>query len=466
MGSTIFRKRFLSLALAVILLAALFAACDAGGGKAGGGGGAKAGGGDGGVSGKVSISIAGAVLEDGINPITGGTTRGLTSFFEANFKPKYPNIQYSISIVPWETYIAKQRTQLSAKEIDVVSAGGAEAIFWNEGLIRDIEDLLAADKDFQPETIYPAGIWKSNTHVTSEDGKHFALPMLLGRRMTVYDAKIFDDWGVEPLGEKPTPDEILEKAKRMTGINPVTGEQNYGLYFSGNSYDSPLFRALTYYYEAPGASGRLTDIKNLKWEINTDKMAKVLEWMAEATRYCNPAFINGQGNEKFGFENNDIAIYLDSGGGEPWNNYTSAKDESILKRFVPVMNLGPKGEGYVAVDSVMMAKNPQNIEAAWEVMKFMGSYEYGVWNYEDYQGTPALKDTKYMDDKDIYSKMALKIAEYAHPDMLGDDNPFYITDMVPKINAFLSNAANGQALDIPGFLQEMQDAAVSWTAAQ
>ena len=418
------------------------------------------------VSGHVRISFAGAVLEDGINPISGESMRGLISFFKDEFDPLYPNITYEISTVPWETYVAKQRTQLIGGEVDVISAGGLEAIFWNEGLIRDLEDLIAKDASFDPAVLFPEGIWASNTHVTSEEGDHFGFPLFLGRRMTTYDKTLFEQWGVEPLSEKPTPEEVLEKAAKMTGTNPVTGEYNYGLWLEGNSWDGPLFRALTYAYDAPGAEGKLTDPKNLKWDLTSDNMVKVMEWLTKAAAYCNPAFVNKQGNEQWGFDDNNIAIYLDEPGLNPWGNYIATGDDTIMERFVPCYNLGPNGEGYVAVDSVMIAKDAKDVDAAWEVMKFFASPAFAKYQYLEYQMTSASADTSFLDPKDVYTQMAMKIAEHAHSDMLGDDNPFFISDMVPKINSVISDAANGNAVDIPAFLAQLQTTAEAWSAAQ
>ena len=126
--------------------------------------------------------------------------------------------------------------------------------------------------------------------------------------MIVYDKKLFDDWGVEYLSETPTPEEVLHKAKRMTGKNPVTGEKNYGLWFQGNSLNQYTFVTLTYAYGAEGAVGSLNDLKRVRWELNKPEMKKVFEWLKEASTLAPPAFINGQGKENFGLENNNIAI--------------------------------------------------------------------------------------------------------------------------------------------------------------
>ena len=91
---------------------------------------------------------------------------------------------------------------------------------------------------------------------------------------------------------QPGPDEILEKATN-DGQNPKTGEDNYGLYWSGNSLKS-TFVALTLAYGAKGAEGSLKDIKNIKWHLNSPEMVKVLEWLKEAAQLPPAGFVNAQ----------------------------------------------------------------------------------------------------------------------------------------------------------------------------
>lgn len=415
------------------------------------------------VSGTVRVSLAGWQLENGIDPISGEETVGLNQFLDEHFYPTYPNIKLEVSQIPWENVQAKHKALLLSQDVDILStAGGWANELYELGLLRGINDLIAGDESFDPNQ-YLQGIWNFSYNTNSLDGTvRFGIPLALGRRMTVYDKQIFDDFDVEYLSDIPTPEEILEKAKKMTGINPRTGEQTYGLYIRGNSYDAPFFQALTRYYNAPGGQGTLNDLKNVKFELDTPEMAKVFEWISEAVQYVPGGFLTNHGLENFGLPENNIAIALDNGGTSPWGQYMSSKDDSILERFVPVMNIGPNGQGYVAVDPIIMAKDVGNVEAAWEVMKFFTGEEMQRYRHLTFSVTPTLKNVDFVDPKDQYIATAMKIADVAESNLMDELNPFFNSEVVPAVNGFLSSVANNQTPDIASFLQDLQDRAERW----
>jgi len=419
------------------------------------------------MEGTVRVALAGWQLENGIDALTGEESIGFNQFVEDVFSKMYPNIHLVVTQIPWENVRAKQQAMLLSNDVDVLYTGGAFAYqFYQQGLLRDIDDLIEGDPNFDP-SIYLEGLWNNAYSVVSPDKAHrYGIPAVLGKRMIVYDKKLFDDWGVEYLSENPTPEEVLEKAKQMTGTNPVTGEQNYGVWFSGNSLNQSTFVALSYAFGAKGGEGTLADLGSIKWQLNTPEMAKVFEWLGEAATLAPPAFINGQGAENFGLENNNIAIAIDSTGGAAFSEYRASGNSELIERFIPVLNLGPNGEGWVATDPIIMAKNVQHVEAAWEVMKFLSGYETQRWLHENFLNTPTLKNADYVDPKDIYTAKAMEIAAMANPTLLDEANPFYSSEMVPAINGFISLAANGSAPDIASYLEDLQSDAESWSASQ
>lgn len=419
------------------------------------------------MEGTVRVALAGWQLENGIDALTGKESIGFNQYVDDVFKQMYPNIKLEVTQIPWENARAKQQALLLSNDVDILYTGGAFAYqFYQQGLLRDLDDLIEGDPNFDP-SIYLEGLFQNAYSTRSPDKAHqFGIPSVLGKRMIVYDKKIFDDWGVEYLSENPTPEEVLEKAKQMTGTNPVTGEQNHGLWFSGNALNQSTFVALTYAFGAKGGEGTLADLSGIKWQINTPEMVKVFEWLEEASKLAPPAFINGQGAENFGLENNNIAIAIDSTGGGAFSEYQASGNTELLERFIPVLNLGPNGEGWVATDPFVMAKNVENVEAAWEVMKFLTSYDTQKWNYVNFLGTPTLKEADFVDPNNIYTAKAMEIAAMANPTLMDEANPFYSSEMVPAINGFISQAANGNAPDIASYLEDIQKDAESWSASQ
>lgn len=417
------------------------------------------------ISGKVRVALAGWELEDGIDPLTGNRTTGLNTFLQNTFEQMYPNIELEIFQIPWENVKAKQTAMLMSNDVDIMYTGGAFASQWyQEGLLRDIDDLIEADPDFD-STKYLEGIWNNSYSTRSPDGEHqFGIPAVLGRRMIIMDTQLFDQWGVERLSENPTPEEVLEKAKSMHGTNPETGEQNYGLYWSGNALNGSTFVALTLAFDAPGAEGTLSDLQSIEWKLNTPEMVRVMEWLEEAAVLPPPGFVNAQGAENFGLENNQIAIGIDQTGGSTMSEFKANGDQELLDRFEPVMNLGPDGEGWVAVDPFVMAKNVQDEEAAWIAMKFLAGYETQRHLYTNYSYTPTLSNADFVLEQDKFIKKALEIAEVGHSELMDEANPFFMSDIVPAVNGFISRAATGSAPDIQSFLDDLQRRAENWSA--
>ncbi|NGP46317.1 extracellular solute-binding protein [Bacillaceae bacterium SIJ1] len=415
----------------------------------------------------VRVALAGWNLEDGLDAITGNETKGLNTFLEESFYPDNPDIKMELTTVPWENAQAKMNALLQSGDVDVIYTGGAFASMYSkQGLLRGLDDLIEQDDTFD-SSIYLEGVWEDSYSTKSFDKEtHFGLPAVLGRRVTIFDKKLFDDWGVEYLSENPTPEEVLEKAKQMTGTNPVTGEQNYGLWFNGTAINGSTIVALSHALGAAGAEGSLAEPENLDWQLTSPEMVEVMNWLGEAAKYAPPAFINGEGAENFGMEGNNIGIALDHAGSSTMSEFRESGDTTLLERFAVSKNLGPNGEGWVAVDPFIMAKDAQNVDAAWEVMKFLAGPEVQEYRYENFTATPTLANADFVNEEDKYMKVAMEIADIAETSLLDEANPFFTSDIVPEINRFVSEAHNGNTPDPQAFLEELQKRAEAWSANQ
>lgn len=416
------------------------------------------------ISGTVRVALAGWQLDNGIDPLTGSESIGMNQFLDETFKKMYPNIKLEIYQIPWENAKAKQYAMMLSKDVDVMYTGGAYAAQWyQEGLLRDIDDLIAGDSDFD-SNIYLDGVLNNSYSTKSLDKKNqFGIPAVLGRRMTIFDRKLFEEWGVEPLSDKATPEEILNASLKMTGKNPKTGEDNFGIYWSGNSINGSTLVGLTLAFGAKGAEGSLSDMKNIKWQLNSPEMVKVFEWLKKAAPLAPPGFVNAQGAENFGLAKNNIAIGIDMNGGSTMSEFRTSGDKTQLDRFEATMNIGPNGESWVAVDPFIMTKDAKDVKASWEVMKFLAGYETQKHNYKYFAYTTTLKDPDFIMPEDKYVKKALEIANVAHSELMDEANPFFLSDISPAANGFISQAANGNAPDIQTFLDDLQKRAENWS---
>ena len=179
---------------------------------------------------------------------------------------------------------------------DVLYTGSYVSQYYEMGLLRNIDDLLASDTEYKPLELFPEGIWNSAYNLVTSDGSRYALPAVMGQRYTVYDTTLFDQWGVEYLSEYPTTQEIIEKAKLMTGVNPVTGEQNYGAWFYLPApMDIFTFVAWSYAYDITGGIGSTEDPANIQWQLNDEKMMQLFTDFGELVKCTPPGFLNRHG---------------------------------------------------------------------------------------------------------------------------------------------------------------------------
>lgn len=107
------------------------------------------------MEGTVRVALAGWQLDDGINTQTGNSTVGLNEYLKQTFNKMYPNIKLELYQIPWENVKAKQSAMLLSGDADVLYTGGAFASQWyQEGLLRDLDDLIKEDKSFDPSIFF------------------------------------------------------------------------------------------------------------------------------------------------------------------------------------------------------------------------------------------------------------------------------------------------------------------------
>ncbi len=113
----------------------------------------------------------------------------------------------------------------------------------------------------------------------------WALPYSGGNRVIHYDAVLFDQWGVEPSASIPRWMKLKTKAKAMTGINPVTGEQNYGYWYQGK-YINWQFQAIAHALGATWGKVNADGTWTINWD--TPEYLQALEWLVKMSKYAPP----------------------------------------------------------------------------------------------------------------------------------------------------------------------------------
>ena len=420
---------------------------------------------------KFTIAICGINLDDGVNATTQMNAEGYNTLAATLLKQKFPNIDIEFIAVPWDGADARVRTLLQSNAADIFNQGGAfMPQYYKEGLIASLTPFMAKDQSWKFEDDFPENL-KSHPHVLSYDGSNIiSLPWAIGYRVLIYDKLLFDQWGVEYLHEYPTPEEILEKAAKMTGINPVTGEQNYGAWIAANSLNMSFLIPASEYYGDIGVDGNFDDQRNLKWSLNSPGYVSAVKWACDLAKFSPPASATGQGAERFGLINNDIAIRTEASGGPIMGVYYRTGDDSLISRFIPTMHVGTNGGNWTPVDGVGINANLKGADAdmAWEILKYLAGPEVTKWRFDNWgpAAMPYKNSAKELyDPKDIYLIMNDRIvAEATHPGY--EINPFYGSGIQPELASMLSRSVAGVSFDLQAEMNDLQAKAIAWSATR
>ncbi|QGG56403.1 extracellular solute-binding protein [Paenibacillus sp. B01] len=332
-------------------------------------------------------------VEDKTDAITGQKSKGI-KVLKDEFEKRYPGTTVEFVLMGWDNYNEKTQTMLQSNAADVYQVPGI-AKFAEQGLLEPLKPFI--ERDSFDLSIYLNGQvdgWRA-MGPNDQEPEIYSLPYIGDARLIVYDTKLFDDWGVPYLSESPTIDEILEKAKLMTGTNPKTGEQNYGLTFNGKDAADTIMNV----NEAKGGqwgSGFLW--KEMTLEFDTPSMVESAEWLREAMQYAPEGVLVNQGAENFLNVNNNIAINLRAAPGfvntiEAFGTKDRYQASLLFKH--PENGMG----GMFAGSPFAIGTTSSNKELAWEWLKFSGSefFQEYMWTEQRSQSMPVIKSAANWD---------------------------------------------------------------------
>ncbi|GAB2537597.1 extracellular solute-binding protein [Gracilibacillus alcaliphilus] len=326
-------------------------------------------------------------MEDATDPITGETTEGLYVLKE-EFENQHPGATVQFITMPWEGYTEKTQAMITSGEADVYQMPGI-ADFAPQGVLEPLQSYIDEDPEFDPEVFIDNQIegWQV-LGPDSDELQTYGLPFQGDARFIAYDKQIFDDWGVEYLSDHPTMEEVMEKAEQMTGENPVTGKQNYGVWFRGDFNSAfPLINL------AEGQNGRWGTgfaWDEIEFEFNSPEMITGLEWLLDVQEYAPSGITSNQGNERWLTEENDIAIMLHQSPGEIVKAaMVQGIDDKIgiAQEFKNDEGLG----GMLAGSPIAISADSDHKDLAWEWLKFATSDFAQQYVYENLGSMPVIK---------------------------------------------------------------------------
>ncbi len=306
--------------------------------------------------------------KDTTDAVTGAVSPGIDKL-QAAFEAANPDIDLVITNIPWGDgatgYTPKTEAMVQANQSCLYEMPGA-ASFAKRGLLQNLDELIAGDKDFK-------NVWGKQLDtdkVWGPDAQHlYYIPDNTGERVFNWDSTIFADYGVAPLSKNPTLDEIATKAKAMTGTDPKTGKQTYGYWYQGK-YTVWQFLSIAHSMGANWGSidgkGKMT----VNW--NTPTYVKALQWLVDMSKYA-PAGALASDAMPDGFLSDDNVVGIIPEGEQGYFIQPLIANPDLQARFRSSFNLrGPDGLGGVAtITPIAMAASCPDKDAAWTALTWL-----------------------------------------------------------------------------------------------
>lgn len=316
----------------------------------------------------VTLLTIGYPDKDTTDAATGAVKPGIDKL-EAAFEAANPNIDLVITNIAWGEgatgYAPKTEAMVKANQSCLYEMPGA-ASYARRGLLQNLDDLVAADKDFK-------NVWGKQLEtdkIWGPDKKAlYYIPNNTGERVFNWDATIFADYGVEPLSKNPTLDEIAAKAKALTGTDPKTGKQTFGYYYQGK-YAVWQFLSIAHAMGANWGEVDQTGKMTVNW--NTPDYLKALQWFVDISKYAPKGALASDGMPD-GFLSDDNVVAIIPEGEQGYFIQPLIANPDLQKRFRSSFNLrGADGVGGVAtISPLAMAASCENKEAGWTALKWL-----------------------------------------------------------------------------------------------
>jgi len=317
----------------------------------------------------VKVMMIGYPDKDSTDPVTGAKVPGIGQLQSA-FEKANPSINLQIINIPWgsgaTSYSAKTDAMMKAGDACLYEMPGAQD-YGRQGQLVDLDSFIKSDKNFK--NVWGAELNSSRSWGPNNPKSLFYLPDNTGVRVINWDAQIFKDYGVAPLSLHPTLQEIQQKAAKLTGTDPKTGQQTYGYWFQGK-YAVWQFMAIG---DAMGASwGQTNPNGTLTIHFNTPQYVKAMKWFVMMSKYA-PKGALASDTMPDGFMTNQNVVGIIPEGEQGYFIAPLVANPGLRSRFRTSYNLhGPNGHGGVnTVSPLAMAQNCNNKPAAWTALKWL-----------------------------------------------------------------------------------------------
>lgn len=306
------------------------------------------------------------VGEEGVTDLVSGLQRPGYNELIARWNELYPNVAVEIEAIPWDNWKAAVQTAAMSGDYDIIIHGNGNADF-----CLDLTDRIEADPEVRDNvTFYPFRRNPDNFTEVRAYGISYALNPIV----CVIDKQIFEDYGVDLPDSSWTYDELAEIAAKLTGTDPVTGKETYGISMCRASDMYKNYKVI-----GLGKNDVIFDfsekLADTAVNINNPKTVAVFDYIKELSAYSHPDYLEGLDLASAWTENNEIAMTWADGA---FTIYNTIKANGLEDRFMflalPQITEGEDaGRTSSVLQDLNMAiyKDSKQQDLAWAFLKFM-----------------------------------------------------------------------------------------------
>lgn len=319
-----------------------------------------------------------------IDLISGVEKPGYNKLIE-RWNELYPNCEVVIDAIPWDSWQTNITTACMSGDVDIIIHGAT---------MVDLTEDLAPYIEKEPG--YLDQIYQTASRMTSDDMTAFKVS---GISITVSPAGVwldkqkFEDYGVELPTAEWTYDDMLALAEKLTGTDPVSGEETYGIQYYAAGENNLWFNHV-WWANSLGADifTYNTNVSDAVVNYTCEESVKAFQMVADLAQYASPEVREGVGVTKVFDGTNTWAMLMNEGISGDWANIVAAgmEDRYVLLPLpratqgryegVPTPHAG---DGNLAI-----YKDSPDKEWAWEFIKFMTTDEVAVQWIADARAIP------------------------------------------------------------------------------
>ncbi len=312
------------------------------------------------------------VGEEGVTDLNSGIYRpGYNEIIE-RWNEFYPNVTLEIETASWDSWQSAITTACLSGEVDIIMHGATMT-----DLTYDLSSYLDQDPEYY-DRIYATASRRTSEH--PDEFKVSGISVSVSPCVAWLDTKIFEDYGVELPDESWTYEDVLSLAEQMTGTDPVTGEQTYGVQLFSMGGSNLWFN----YTQAANALGAKVfkygpTVSECEVDFMVPESIAAFQLIADLSKFVSPGNKEGVAVTTTLNGENDWAILFNDG---VMNSYFQMQVAELDGRYValsmPQCSAGEyKGipTPFAGDNNMAIYKDSDNKDWAWEFIKFMTTDE-------------------------------------------------------------------------------------------